>query len=157
MSIPKVLKECTTGIKLDNITDPTQKLRGSRYDFVQLILYPDRLLNWLNKFKLQGTDWTRLSRKSNMSSANKDMWCEVFLTDIGSVSSDWRTAWARGSKDRSNSKVERGQPYRVPLPIRKDCEHTWPVRIVAEGLTYKILIIFIKLELKPRWSSTAHK
>ncbi len=107
---------------------------GSRYDFVQLILYPDRLLNWLNKFKTWGTDRTGLSKNSNMSSANKDMWCEVFVTDIGSISSDWRTAWARGSRDKANSKGERGQPWRVPLPVGNYCEFIWPVRMVAEGL-----------------------
>lgn len=67
------MKERTTGIKLKNVADPTQKLRGSKYDFVQLILYPDRLLNWLNKCKTWGTDRNVLSKNSNMSSVNKDM------------------------------------------------------------------------------------
>ncbi len=39
LHLRKCVKECTTGIKPENVADPTQKLRGSRYDFVQFILY----------------------------------------------------------------------------------------------------------------------
>lgn len=70
---------------------------------------------------------------------------------------DCRTAWARGSRDRTNNVGERGQPCWEPLDMGNCLEQVLPINTIAVGSLHKVWIIDKKLIPKPTRSKTCHR
>lgn len=81
-----------------------------------------------------------------MSSAYEDIRCSVTKECTAEGCLIFCTS---GSKKRTKSRGERGQPWRVPLCVVNWAKQMWPAQTFAEGFAYKTFIILITCKHSP--------
>ncbi len=115
--MPRYLEDLTTGIWGGSVDGFKDELRDISRDLDQLIFYPGRELNWAKTSKMWAIAEEALLTYTSISSANKDReWC-VLQKVLGSIRGCCLVLWARGSRERENRRIERGQP---PEPSRDE-------------------------------------
>ncbi len=129
-------------------------LIGIKADFLQFILYPDKLLKLSNSLIILETETSKWSKYRIISSAYNEilrLWSWILID-----TSDFLMACAKGSRDRQNNKGESGHPCLIPRCKGNGGEIILPVMTAAAGEWYNVLIIEMKCSPKPKHCRTAH-